>query len=113
VKLAGLGVGLTALVAVVAWWGWGPGAIFAAAWFGLLATALQLVAVALLRPVLGAPFGALVRRWGIGMGLRLLGVALFAALVTINRELFPPLPSALGYVGVVVPLLFLETRLLK
>ena len=29
------------------------------------------------------------------------------------RELFPPLPSALGYVGVVIPLLFLETRLLK
>lgn len=112
-KLAGLGLGLTALMAAVAWLVWGSGAMFAAAWFGLLATALQLVAVALLRPALGGSFGALVRRWGMGMGLRLFGVVLFAALVTVNRELFPPLPSALGYVGVVVPLLFLETRLLK
>jgi len=113
VKLTGVGLALTALLAAVTWLAWGPGAIFAAAWFGLLATALQLVAVALLRPALGAPFGVLVRRWGIGMGLRMFGVALFAVLVTVNGELFPPLPSALGYLGVVVPLLFLETRLLK
>lgn len=112
-KLAGVGLGLTALMVVVAWQAWGAGAVFAAAWFGLLATALQLVAVALVRPVLGAPFSMLVRRWGMGMGLRLVGVAMFAVLVTVNRELFPPLPSALGYLGVVVPLLFLETRLLK
>ncbi len=112
-KLAGVGVGLTALVATLAWLVWGPGALFAAAWFGLLATALQLVAVAVLRPALGGPFLRLVKRWGIGMGLRLVGVVLFAALVLVNRELFPPLPSALGYVGVVVPLLFLETRFLK
>lgn len=112
-RLAGVGLGLTAVVAALAWFTWGPRAIFAAGWFGLLATALQLVAVAVLRPALGAPFGALVKRWGVGMGLRLAGVVLFAALVAVNRELFPPLPSALGYVGVVVPLLFLETRLLK
>lgn len=112
-KLAGVGVGLTALTAAVAWVVWGPGAVFAAGSFGLLATGLQLVAVALVRPALGGSFAALVRRWGMGMGLRLLGVVLFAALVALERELFPPLPSALGYVGVVVPLLFLETRLLK
>ncbi len=112
-KLAGLGFGLTMLIAAAIWSVWGPSAMFAAAFFGVLATALQLVAVALLRPALGGPFGGLVRRWGMGMGLRLVGVVLFAALVTLDRELFPPLPSALGYVGVVVPLLFLETRLLK
>lgn len=112
-KLAGLGICLTALITAAAWMAWGPNAILGAAFFGVLATALQLVAVALLRPVLGGPFGVLVRRWGMGMGLRLVGVVLFAALVTLDRELFPPLPSALGYVGVVVPLLFLETRLLK
>ncbi|MBI2073839.1 MAG: hypothetical protein HYT81_12565 [Gemmatimonadetes bacterium] len=54
-KVAGVGVGLTALVATLAWLVWGPGALFAAAWFGLLATALQLVAVAVLRPALGGP----------------------------------------------------------
>ncbi|MBI2536193.1 MAG: hypothetical protein HYW06_04350 [Gemmatimonadetes bacterium] len=73
-KVAGVGVGLTALVATLAWLVWGPGGLFAAAWFGLLATALQLVAA------------ALVRRWGMGMGLRLAGVVLFAALATLDRE---------------------------
>lgn len=111
-RYAGAGLGLTALVAGLAWWAWGPGAVFAAAWFGLLATAVQLVAVAVLRPALAGTFAGLVKRWAVGMGLRLLGVVLFAALVLVNRELFPPLPSALGYVGVVVPLLFMETRLL-
>lgn len=112
-RLAAVGLGLTALVAGLAWAVWGPTAIFAAAWFGLLATALQLMAVAVLRPALHGSLGELVRRWGIGIGLRLAGVVLFAGLVVVNRELFPPLPSALGYVGVVVPLLFWETRLLR
>jgi hypothetical protein len=30
-----------------------------------------------------------------------------------QRELFPPLPSAIGYVGVLLPLLFSEMRLLR
>lgn len=112
-KLAGVGLGLTMLIGAAAWWAWGRGAVFAAVWFGVLATALQLVSVAWLRPALGGPFRTLVQRWGMGMGLRLLGVVLFAALVAVNRQVFPPLPSAMGYVGVVVPLLFLETRLLR
>lgn len=85
-----------------------------AAWvFGLLATAIQLAAVAWLRPALSAPFPVLLKRWGAGMGLRLGGVVAFAALVAAAPERFPPLPSALGLVGVLIPLLFMETRLLK
>ncbi len=52
-------------------------------------------------------------RWGMGMGLRLLGVMLFAAAVLANRELFPPLPTAFGYLGVLLPLLFMEARLVR
>lgn len=85
-----------------------------AAWvFGLLATAIQVAAVAWLKPALGAPFPELLKRWGVGMGLRLGGVAAFAALVVVDGERFPPLPSALGLVGVLIPLLFMEIRLLK
>jgi hypothetical protein len=47
------------------------------------------------------------------MGLRLGGVAVLAAAIVMNRSVFPPLPSALGFVGVLVPLLFLEVRLVR
>jgi hypothetical protein len=40
-------------------------------------------------------------------------VLLFLVAVLVDRRLFPPLPTALGYLGVVIPLLFLETRFVK
>ena len=40
------------------------------------------------------------------------GVQWLAAVLW-NRELFPPLPSAVGYLGVLIPLLFTEIRFLK
>jgi hypothetical protein len=43
----------------------------------------------------------------------LLGVALVAILVTLDPTHFPPLPTALGFLGVLVPLLFLEVRLVR
>jgi hypothetical protein len=48
-----------------------------------------------------------------GMGLRFGGLVAFAVLVATDRERFPPLPSALGLVGVLIPLLFMEIRLLR
>lgn len=97
----------------MAWGIWGPGALVAVWVFGLMATAIQLAAVAWLEPALGAPFPVLLKRWGVGMGLRFLAVVAFAALVAADAERFPPLPSALGLVGVLIPLLFMEIRLLK
>ncbi len=46
----------------------------------------------------------------IGFGLRVVGVVVLGILVTVRREQFPPLPSAVGYLGTVIPLLVLETR---
>jgi hypothetical protein len=97
----------------MAWLFWGRSAIPGALAFGLLATAIQVAAGAALRPALARPFPELMKRWGLGIGLRLLGVVLFAVAVTVDRELFHPLPSALGYVGVVIPLLIMETRFLR
>ncbi len=112
-RFAGWGLGLTALWICAAWMAWGREALLAVWVFGLLATAIQLAAVAWLKPALGAPFAMLLKRWGVGMGLRFGGLVAFAALVALDRERFPPLPSALGYVGVLIPLLFMETRLLR
>jgi hypothetical protein len=107
------GTVLTVAISLIAWLVWGRSAILAAALFGLLATAIQTIAVHALKPALGGPFPTLVKRWAVGMGLRLAGVVLFAVAVVVDPALFPPLPAAAGYLGVVIPLLFVETRLAR
>lgn len=112
-RLVVWGLALTAGLAGVGWGVWGGGAVVAVAAFGMLATAIQLAAVAALQPSLKAPFRVLVTRWSWGVGLRLSGIVVFAVAVALRRETFPPLPSALGYLGVLIPLLFMEMRFLK
>lgn len=92
---------------------WGRQVLAGAVAFGLLATGIQVVSTALVRPVVTGEFKILVRRWGIGMGLRIGGVVAFAVAAGLRGDLFPPLPTALGYLGVLIPLLFMEIRLLK
>lgn len=108
-----LGLGLTVAIAAAAAIIWGREALLPAGAFGLLATGIQLTAVRVLRPALGAPFRMLARRWAIGMGLRLMGVVLLAAAIALDPARFQPVPSALAYLGVLIPLLFTETRFLK
>ena len=48
-----------------------------------------------------------------GMGLRLMGVGVFAVAVTIQGDRFPAIPSAIGYVGVLLPLMVSEMRLIR
>ncbi|MBE0594188.1 MAG: hypothetical protein IH616_17495 [Gemmatimonadales bacterium] len=109
----GLGLGLTAAFGVGSWLLGGPTAGAAAAGFGVLATVIHLVALALIKPAIEGPYRKLMARWAMGMTLRLLGVAVFLIVVTVKRELVPPLPAAIGYVGVLLPLLFSEMRLLR
>ena len=109
----GHGLGLTVAISAVSWVAGGPTAAGAAAGFGLLATVIHLAAVALLKPAIDGPYKKLMARWAMGMGLRLLGVGVFLVAVTMRRALFPPLPAAIGYVGVLLPLLFSEMRLLR
>ena len=112
-KTAAAGVALSLAAAVLFGAVWGTSAALAGGSFGLLATGLQMGAVALVRPAVGGEAGPLFRRFGYGMGLRLLGVVAIPVAVLAARETFPPLPTALGYVLVVVPLLFYETRLFR
>ncbi|GBD32299.1 MAG: hypothetical protein KatS3mg081_1962 [Gemmatimonadales bacterium] len=104
---------MTAVVTLLVWAVWDRRAALAALLFGLLAVVLQTVAIVLLRPAIEAPLKRLAVRWLMGTALRLGGAALWAAAAVLDRVAFPPLPTAVGYLGVLVPLLFLETRFLK
>jgi hypothetical protein len=111
---AGLaGMALTALVTGILVAAWGRAALVPGVSFGLLATAIQVVSAALVREAAKGEFKVLIRRWAMGMGLRVAGIAAFGVAVWLRRDLFPPLPTAFGYLGVVVPLLFTEIRFLK
>jgi hypothetical protein len=80
---------------------------------GLVATGLQTAAVAVVAPALKRSWQGMMTRWVAGMALRLAGVVAFAVLVLADRDQFPPLMAAVGLVGVMVPLLFFEGRLLR
>ncbi|HMG18293.1 MAG TPA: hypothetical protein VK573_06175 [Gemmatimonadales bacterium] len=73
---------------------------------GGVALAAQLWAVALLRPKMRAPNPEFMARWLGGMGIRLLGVGI---VLIVSRTV----PALLSYIGVLLPLLFVETRFLK
>lgn len=78
----------------------------AAAIGGSVAVLAQLWAVALLQPKMRAPNPEFMARWLGGMGIRLLGLGV---VLIFSRTV----PALLAYVGVLLPLLFLETRFLK
>jgi len=64
-------------------------------------------------PVLDRPFPVLMKRRFVGMGLRALGIGVFVVAVVTDRLIFAPLPTAFGYIGVLIPLLLLEPRFLR
>ena len=112
-KVLGAGLLLTALWAGLANQFWGGQAAFAAAVFGGIATVIQLAALALVARSKGAKFDQFIARWGIGMGLRFTGVILIAVASGLDRAHFPPIPVAAGFLGVLIPLLIYEVRLIR
>ena len=113
-KTAGLGVVLSAALALLFGRLWDPQAVVAGLTFGLLATALQTAAVGLMRPAVGSrEAGRLFKRYGAGLALRWLGVLLVPVAVLVARDRFAPLPTAFGFIGVIIPLLFFEARLFR
>jgi hypothetical protein len=105
-----IGLALTGGVTALMVLGWGRGALVPGLAFGGLATAIQVTADRMVRPGRELPLADFARRWVAGMGLRLVGVVLVAVAASLARETFPPLPTALGFLGVLVPLLFTEIR---
>ena len=96
--LAALGVGLVVVATML---GGKPAAIG-----GGVAVIAQLWAVALLRPKMRAPNPEFMARWLGGMGIRVLGIGVVLIVSA-------TLPALLGYLGVLLPVLFLETRFLR
>lgn len=113
-KVLAAGILLTAVVAALLVRWLGAGALLPTVVMGGVATAIELVAVrALRRAPLSRGTAEFFKAVGVGMALRLLGVVVFAGLVLWDRGRFLPLATGLGYVGVLIPLLFLEVRFLR
>lgn len=107
------GSGLTLLVSgalVLAFGGsaWIPGLVMGGA-----ATGIELVAARWLVRGLASSTREAMQGFVAGMLFRLVGIGLYAGLVAWNREIFAPLPTAFGFLGVLIPLLFLETRFIR
>jgi hypothetical protein len=111
-RLAGFGVALAGLLALAAALVHGGDAAVATACGSVLALVAQTVAVALLRPAMGASTTAFLRRWTAGLAIRGTSLVLLGALMLLTRQTFPILWMAGGYLGVLLPLLFMETRFL-
>jgi hypothetical protein len=79
---------------------------------GALAAAAQAAAVAVLRPGMGAPAPAFVRRWAAGIAIRAGSALALVLMVIAARAVVPPLWSVLGFLAVLLTLLFVETRFL-
>jgi len=112
VKVVAVGALLTVAVTAILWLVWGREALLPGLVFGGLATAIQLGAVAVVNPVVNASYAKFMSRWAVGMGLRVAGIGVFVVCAVVLRRLFPPLPTAFAYLGVLIPLLFSETRFL-
>lgn len=80
---------------------------------GGVALVAQVAAVALLRPAMDAPQQMFLARWFGGMGIRALGLGALLAVSATHTADLPVLPTALGFLGVLLPLLVLEMRFLK
>jgi hypothetical protein len=104
------GLVLTLVASAIAGALWGPAAVVPAAVFGAVSTGIQLLATWCTRRWPAGPRAVFARGWLYGMALRLGGVVLFAAAAFGWRSVFAPLPTALGFLGVIVPLLLMELR---
>ena len=103
--LAGLGM----VLVVVAVWVGGRGAGIG----GGVALVAQAAAVGLLKPAMQAPQPVFMARWFGGMGIRALALGILLAVSATHRAALPPLETTLGFLGVLLPLLFMETRFLQ
>ena len=101
----------TAGVTASAWLLWGMNGAKSALLFGAIATSIQLLADRLARRVGVEPTVDRLRVYAIGVVLRFGGVALIGVAAFKGGEAFSPPGAALGYLGVLLPLLYLETRL--
>jgi uncharacterized membrane protein YecN with MAPEG domain len=90
---------------------WGRLALAGAATFGLVATGVQVLAARVMARTGVTPSLDHLKVYGLGVLFRWTGVLILGVTVALDRTTFAPLASATGYLGTVLPLLYLETRL--
>ena len=107
-----MALALTALMTTAAVVTGEQGSAIPAGLAGLFAGTVHLAAISALKPSLVPPFEGIVGRWMVGLGLRFGAVAMVAIALAALPDLFPVLPTALGFLGVLIPLLFTEMAML-
>ena len=100
------------VVAVIASVASGVQGVAAALVGGGIAAAAQVAAVAWLRPGMKAGTPEFVRRWAAGIALRGGSAVMLVGVVFATRAALPPLWTALGFLAVLLTLLYAETRFL-
>lgn len=113
IKLVGLGFLLVGLTALVGWLVAGEAGFRASCLAGLLGLGAHLLAAKLIRHKLKSDLQALAGAYVAGIAIRFGGVAIAFAAVRYDDGFFPPGPTLIGYVAVLVPMLFMEIRFLK
>ncbi|HEU5171240.1 MAG TPA: hypothetical protein VFU46_11920 [Gemmatimonadales bacterium] len=98
--------------ALIGWLG-GEHALRAGLAAGGLAALTQIAAARIARGALESGFTRFLGAWALGIALRFAAVVLLAALMVALPGRFPPLASAFGFLGVLIPLLLLEIRLAR
>lgn len=113
IRCFALGVALTVLVTAALWGGFGMQAVIPGVTFGLISTVIQLLAIRSLKAGWSGSNQEFLQGVGVGMALRMLGIVLVLVAIVVDRGRFPPLPTAFGFLGVLIPLLFLEVRFVR
>ena len=103
------GAAVVALAAVVA----GASGLVAALVGAVIAAAAQAAAVAVLRPGMQAGQGEFVRRWASGIAIRGGATLVMVVVVLAAKRALPGLWTALGFLVVLLTLLYTETRFLE
>ena len=80
---------------------------------GGIATSAQVAAVALLRPGMKAETPEFVRRWASGIAIRGASALVLVALVVATKTVLPPLWMVVGFLAVLLTLLYAEMRFLE
>ena len=112
-RMALVGSAAELVVALIAMVGAGAVGLVAALVGGGIATSAQVAAVALLRPGMKAGTPEFLRRWASGIAIRGGSALVLVAVVFATRAVLPPLWTALGFLAVLLTLLYAETRFLE
>ncbi len=108
-----LGLVLSLAMGILAGAIWTRQAAIAALAFGLFAPAVQLIALRWILKARGAKLEQFMKAWVGGTALRFVSIGGLVLAAALLDEGFPPLAAALGFLGVMIPLLYVEVRLIR